>query len=123
GLIAIVILYVLFSILMSTFDSPSKMTYPATLIGLIVSIPFAGYTCVRVSETKNSGLGGLCGLIYIIILYFISSVMNNDFSIGFNTFILLVIGVLAGTIGGLVYMNRAGARKAKRNRTFIGKAK
>lgn len=123
GLIAIVILYVLFSILMSVFDSPGKYTYPATLAGLMISIPIAGYTTVMVSEKKNSISGGLCGLVYIIILYVISSIINKDFSIGISTFILLIIGGTAGVIGGLICLNRAGSKRAKRNRSLIGKAK
>lgn len=123
GIIAIVILYGIFSILMSALDSPNKYTYPATLIGLIISLPIAGFTAVKVSDNKKPAIGGFCGLVYIILLFIVSSVMNKDFSIGLNTLILLIIGVAAGTIGGLLYINRMNSKKSKRNRSFTGKPK
>jgi putative membrane protein (TIGR04086 family) len=121
GITAIVILYAGFSILMSTFESPNKYTYPATLVGLIISVPIAGYAAVLFSRQKKASVGCWCGLLYIIILYIISSVMNKDLSVGYNTLFLLVIGAAAGTIGGILCINRMDHKRAKRNRTFIGK--
>ncbi len=119
GVLAIIIVYVLFSVLMSTFDFPNQYIYPATLIGLIISIPVAGYVTVVSSENKNPFKGSLCGLIYIMILYFISSILNSDFSMGLNTLILAIIGVSAGAIGGLIAINRFEHKKGIRNRTFF----
>ena len=46
------------------------------------------------------------GLIYIILIYLISSVVNNaNFALNIGSIVMMVIGILCGAIGGIIGVN------------------
>jgi len=58
-------------------------------------------------KIKKQGMlnGALVGLIYMIVLYLISSSAIVGFSIDMNSIIMILVGVLAGIVGGIIGVN------------------
>ena len=78
---------------------------PVILVVTGVSILIGSMISTR--KIRKNGLlnGGMVGLIYIIILYLISSLFLAGFSLTFNSFIMLVVGIITGMIGGIIGVN------------------
>ena len=56
---------------------------------------------------KNGILNGaLVGGAYILILYFISSLLNWKFSLNLQSIIMIIVGIVFGILGGIVGVNR-----------------
>lgn len=49
--------------------------------------------------------GALVGLIYMLVLYLISSMLLTGFSINMNSIIMIIVGTIAGIIGGVIGVN------------------
>jgi len=47
----------------------------------------------------------IIGGVYIFILYLISSILSTQFSLNMYSVIMMVIGIIAGAIGGIVGVN------------------
>lgn len=58
-------------------------------------------------KIKKNGIinGGLIGLIYILILYILSSIITGDFSLTLDSIIMIIICVITGMIGGIIGVN------------------
>lgn len=58
-------------------------------------------------KIKKHGLinGGTVGLIYVFILYLASSICFTGFSLTINSFIMLVVGIITGILGGIIGVN------------------
>jgi putative membrane protein (TIGR04086 family) len=94
---------IIYGILLA-ITSLSEATMPtAVMVITMVSIALAGiYTAVKV-ETRGWLNGALVGLIYMIILFFISMILKTGITLDkyiiFRMFMGSVIGGLAGIIG------------------------
>lgn len=85
------------------------------------------------SSIKKNGIfnGGIIGLTYILILYIVSSVTGNGFMLNIYSIIMMLIGVVAGMIGGIVRSKfemsrtrntfRLTNNKKTQNKTFLFK--
>lgn len=56
------------------------------------------------SSIKKNGLfnGGVIGFIYIVLIYLLSSLLGNGFTLNMYSIIMIAIGIVAGVIGGIV---------------------
>jgi len=59
------------------------------------------------SQLKKNGIinGGLVGFIYILLIYFLSSLTTSGFSLNVYSVIMMTAGIAAGMIGGVVGVN------------------
>ena len=59
------------------------------------------------NKIKKNGIlnGGIIGLIYILFIYFASSITGNGFGLNVYSIIMIILGILAGMIGGIVGVN------------------
>ena len=57
---------------------------------------------------KKNGLinGALIGGIYILLLYFISSLLNWKFGLNLQSLVMIIVGVIFGIVGGIVGVNK-----------------
>ncbi len=57
---------------------------------------------------KKNGLtnGALVGMIYILIIYLLSSVISGNFSVNIASIIMMATSILAGAVGGIIGVNR-----------------
>ena len=55
---------------------------------------------------KNGLLsGGIIGASYILLLYFISSIISSNFGINWVSIIMSIVGLIGGVFGGIVGVN------------------
>lgn len=109
GLVAAYIIsipaFILFALILVNTDFPDKYKTVAVIITTIVSIFVAGMTATRGSKSKGWLNGCIIGLIYMFVLYIISSIVYKNFSIDRYVITMTVIGVLTGAIGGIAGIN------------------
>lgn len=49
--------------------------------------------------------GGIIGMIYILLLYIISSIVGSDFSLNWISIIMIIVGLIGGICGGIIGIN------------------
>jgi putative membrane protein (TIGR04086 family) len=103
-------------ILMFT-DFPQKYLPTAVIITTLLSIVIAGWVSTKNVKSKGWLNGGIVGIVYVLILYLVSSVVYRDFSVNMHVVTLFFIGILTGSIGGILGINlRREPRATTRNR-------
>lgn len=103
-LLTLVLLFV-FSIILA-YTNISETTIVPVIMG-ITGISILSGSSISTSKIKRKGIinGMIVGGAYILILYFISSILNTGFSLNTYSIIMMIIGILAGAIGGIVGVN------------------
>jgi putative membrane protein (TIGR04086 family) len=86
-------------------EFPQGMIPSVVVITTMISIMFAGSGFARSAKNKGWFNGMLAGLIYMVILYVISSLTLNTYGIDINGLIMLILGMAAGAFGGVVGIN------------------
>lgn len=97
--------FLILSIVLSLTSIPENIIKPSSYIVMIVSIVIAGiYVAMKVD--KNGWLyGSITGLLYIIILTIISMIVIGGFSLNQILISRVLIGIIAGAIGGILGIN------------------
>lgn len=103
GLTLIMILFL--SVLLSISNIKESVIMPTVIFISTFSILIGAFFISRKIESKGIIYGSLLGLIYMMILYLISSIMSLNFSLGLNSIIIIVFGVIGGAIGGILGVN------------------
>lgn len=95
----------IFSIVLTYTNTPESMIFPVIVFITAISI-LLGSSISTIKINKNGIInGGAIGLVYILILYLISSIANTGFALNINAMILMVSSIIAGMIGGIVGVN------------------
>ena len=99
------ILLLIFAVLLSYTNLSENTMLPVTLVVTGVSILIGSMISTR--KIRKNGIlnGGMVGIIYIIALYLISSLFLAGFYLTFKSFIMLIIGIITGMIGGIIGVN------------------
>lgn len=115
-LLTLVLLFI-FSIIL-TYTEVSESTITPVIIG-ITGVSILAGSSITTAKIKQKGIinGMIVGGIYIFLIYLISSILSTGFSLNIYSGIMMIIGILAGAIGGIVGVNL----KWKRNRRIFGK--
>ncbi len=90
-----------------TYTSIEESTIPAvTIIITIISILIGSSLCM--STVKKNGIinGILIGLIYISVIYILSSIIEGNFALNLKSIIMIIGAIVAGAIGGIIGVNR-----------------
>lgn len=95
----------IFSIVLTYTNTPESTIFP--VIAFITAISILIGSSVSTIKINKRGIinGGAIGLIYILILYLLSSIITTGFMVNLNTIILIAAATLAGMIGGIVGVN------------------
>jgi len=89
-----------------TYTTVAENTIPAVIIVITAISLLIGSSVVGRKARKNGMLnGGIIGGIYLLLIYVISSIVGGNFSIGFKSFIMIIVGILFGILGGIVGVN------------------
>lgn len=77
------------------------VVFVVSMISVFIGSSFA------VIKIKENGLinGGLVGLIYILVLYLLSSIFSTGFGMNGYTFSMIIFNVIIGMIGGIIGVN------------------
>lgn len=105
SVILTLILLFVFSIILAYTNTSEEVMVPV-IIG-ITGISILSGSSIATSKIKKKGIvnGMIIGGIYIFILYIISSILSAQFSLNTYSIIMMVIGIIAGAIGGIVGVN------------------
>lgn len=108
--------FILFAFILTFTDFPEKFISPAVIITTIISILVAGSTATRNVKNKGWLNGSVVGLAYMLVLYFLSSIVFWNFTISRQIITMLIIGVLTGSIGGIIGINYKRSRHIRERR-------
>lgn len=98
-------LFLIFAFILTYSNYPEKYVSPVVVIVTIASILLAGAFATRRMKSKGWLNGGVVGFIYMFILYLLSSVIFKNFSIDKHIISMGIIGILSGSIGGIIGIN------------------
>lgn len=106
ALIATVISLIIFSAILTYTDVSEQVINPVIIVITAISI-LIGSSIGNVKIRKNGLINGaLVGFLYMVIIYFISSILNWDFSFNLYSIIFIAIGIIFGIFGGIIGVNK-----------------
>ncbi len=108
--------FIVFALVLSYTDFPEKYLPAVVLITTIMSIFVAGSTTTKHIKSRGWLNGGAVGLVYILVLYVLSSIVYKDFTINRQIISMALIGLLTGSIGGIVGINMRSSSQARQKR-------
>lgn len=96
----------IFSILLTYTNLSENLIQPVVIAVTGISILAGSFFATR-KMSKNGILKGVAvGLIYISLIYFLSSISNGrNFALNIGSAIMILIGILCGAIGGIIGIN------------------
>jgi putative membrane protein (TIGR04086 family) len=98
-------LFLIFAFILSYTDFPEKYVSTVVIIATIVSVLVASSTVTRNARNKGWLNGIVVGFVYMLVLYVVSSLVLDNYSINRYVITMTVIGVLTGAIGGIIGIN------------------
>ena len=95
----------IYSIILS-YTSVAESTIP-TIIIIITGISILIGSTISTANIKKNGIvnGILVGLIYISLIYLLSSIITGNFLLNINSIIMIIVSVLTGAVGGIIGVN------------------
>lgn len=95
-----------YSIILS-YTSVSESTMP-TIVIIITAISILIGSTISTSNIKKNGIinGMFVGLIYIAIIYLLSSIVTGNFLLNITSIIMIITSVLTGALGGIIGVNK-----------------
>ena len=96
----------IFSALLTYTNLSESLIQPVVISVTGISIFVGSFFATR--KIKKNGIikGIAVGLIYIFLIYIISSVVNNaNFELNTGSIVMMAIGILCGAIGGIIGVN------------------
>lgn len=105
AIISTLILLFIFSILLTYTKLQENIINPVIIIVTAISILIG--SSISTLKIKKNGLlnGALVGIIYIVTIYFISSITGSGFACNINTIIMMLSSIIAGMLGGIIGVN------------------
>lgn len=96
---------VIFSTILANTNINENTIIPVIIAVTAISILIG--SIISVSKISKKGLlnGALVGLIYIAIIYLLSSLVNGNFSFDLNSLIITIFAIIAGMFGGIIGVN------------------
>ena len=100
-----ILLLFIFAILLTYTNIQESAMIPVVVIITAISILIG--SSLSTLRIKKNGLlnGALVGVIYILLIYIISSLTGSGFSLNIMSVIMLVSSIIAGMIGGIIGVN------------------
>lgn len=95
----------IFALLLTYTELAETTISPVIIIVSALSILIG--SSISTIKIKKHGLlnGAIIGVVYISLLYCISSIVNTGFEVNTYTIVMMISSVIAGIIGGVVGVN------------------
>lgn len=105
AIVLTIILLFLLAVLLTFTNMQENVISPVIIVITAISILIG--SSISTLKIKKMGLihGAFVGLIYILTIYFISSITGSGFQMQINTVIMIVASIVAGMIGGIIGVN------------------
>ena len=99
------ILIVIYSFVLAFTSVPESSIPLFTFVSGMISV-FMG-SSLSLIKIKEKGLinGGIVGLLYILVLYVLSSIFSTGFGVNGYSFWMILFNVIVGMIGGIIGVN------------------
>lgn len=96
----------IFSIILTYTTISESFITPTIIVITAISI-FIGSSIGNIKMKKN-GLfnGALIGGIYLLSIYLLSGIINQNFSLSTQSIIIIVAGMICGMFGGIIGVNK-----------------
>lgn len=106
SLLTTVILLIIFSLLLTYTNIQENVINPVIIMITAVSILIG--SSIGIGKMKRDGLinGAIVGVVYMIVIYLISSILNWEFKLNIQSIIMIGIGIAFGILGGIIGVNR-----------------
>lgn len=95
----------IFAIILSQTKLNENLINPVTIGIVAFSLMVGAFRISKAKKEKGILYGALLGLIYMIILYLISSAYNFQFALSMHSIIMIILGIIGGAIGGIIGVN------------------
>ncbi len=106
SIIITLIALIIFASLLS-YTNVSESTIPTVTIVITIISILIGSSLSMSSAQKNGIINGaLIGITYILFIYILSSILENNFVLNKYSIIMMIGSVLAGALGGIIGVNR-----------------
>lgn len=105
AIIISLVLLLIYATLLTTTDI-SETTMPPVVM-TISGISILIGSSISSLKIKKQGMlnGALVGMIYMILIYLLSSILLVGFTIDMKSIMMIGIGIIAGMIGGIIGVN------------------
>ena len=106
SLIFTLILLIIFATVLTFTNIGEEVINPVIIVITAISI-LLGSSIGNMKIRKNGLLnGGIIGGLYILLIYFISSMLNWNFGLNLQSIIMVSVGIIFGIIGGIIGVNK-----------------
>jgi len=96
----------IFSILLTYTSISESFIAPVIIVITAISI-FLGSSIGNIKMKKNGLLNGaLIGGIYLLSIYLLSGIINQNFALSTSSIIIIVAGMVCGMFGGIIGVNK-----------------
>lgn len=97
----------IFSIILTYTKISESFTTPVIIVVTAISI-FIGSSIGNLKMKRNGLLNGaLIGGIYLLSIYLLSGIINQNFSLTIQSVIIIIAGMVCGMFGGIIGVNKA----------------
>lgn len=105
--IATTLVILLIYAIILTYTSVNEMTIPTVII-ITTALSILIGSQITISKIKKNGIinGIFVGIIYIMLLYIISSTITKNFSLNNYSIIMIAISIATGGLGGIIGVNK-----------------
>ncbi len=105
SMILSLLMMLILSMVLSFSSVKENVIMPTVIFISAFSILVSSFLVAKRIESKGIIYGSLLGLIYMLILYLLSSILNFDFSLNTNAVVMITFGIVGGAIGGVLGVN------------------
>ncbi len=104
--IIITLVLIIFASMILTFTNIPEAVIPAMII-IISAISILVGSIISTLYIDNKGMvnGACVGLIYIVVLYLLSSITVAGFNLNIKSSVMMLVSIIAGMIGGIIGVN------------------
>ena len=100
------IIFIGFGILLTYTDLSEESLPLVSLVCTALSAVAAGYDWAACMKKKGLLWGLAAGVVYAVLLYLITSLAGNSFTLQLSGIMTLIVALAAGGIGGILGVNR-----------------
>ena len=106
SIVTTLILLIIFSAIL-TYTNVNENVMPTVII-IVTALSILIGSQISTLKIKKNGIinGASVGIIYIVLLYLISSLVTKNFSLNNYSIIMMVTSLLIGGVGGVIGVNR-----------------
>lgn len=97
------ILVLIFAFIVQFSNMSEKAISPVNQIIKIISILAGVFFCLRKVQSKTLLKGILVGLLYVILSFFVFSILDGTFKISVSIFIDFLFGAIVGGVGAVLF--------------------